>query len=1127
MKKNINMKKAFLLSLFLCASLFPALSQDIQKGKFYSYEPSPRQWGPARSVYEANAQQMETWQSQGFGRTGMRYATGPYQPNGVRYAVSPVIDLTSLPAHTECRLAMTERFEVESDFDYVSVWVTDVATGDSSRIYVRTGRSEGELTDFVPLTDYAGKRIRLTFRLTSDSGIEGAGWALSRLSILTRPSESLRKATLLSSSLKIQNCGVTYSPNGWVKVTLAVTDSSGKPVTGLDASAFSIMLNSCLADSLHLNTESDCRPVDVIFAVDNSSSMSSYQYKVQNTMVSLIDSLGKHFQTSAALLRFGQGSIGDCPYQWETLKSQSMFPISENTNRNSFINDIWVKNKQSGDYEPYYSVLIKSATHPLEYTPMSQKVIIMLGDEQVNDEQNYKDCSGAKGPSMQAVIDTLTVRGFQTFIIGTPAYEGQFQPIAQATGGTMQDIGNSEYSSLMSEIARKLSNSYTLSFKTKCVSCASGVVDMDVTVTKDGQTGSVSSQTKVDIPAVISRSAQTEALKNVAKGSPVSLVYHLSHNTCDSVKTFTIYYQYVKDSVTHIDSAVFHTDDSLYECDIPSANVTGRRIDYYAKAEMANSTSISVSPIVTEDYMCWNFAVLDTAPEVKSVRWTGTDSPCGSKTVTATVTDERAVQKVVLYYRAYGNKVGIFSRAEMSRTGNDSTYSVSVDSINDWEGISYYIYAIDDDSTQGWYGLPEHPQTQTFGHAAPSTTVLRTLEIEKSFDCNDFFNNGDRVTAFYKSSCGDYLVPCGFSVYTGKKFSLSISKNTGGEDGTKNGADENDELTFVFSRVYGGDTMTYIVRDADVQGNSLSFCPPVDSTSFSIYHYGTNILLSNGDTLRMAGGIQTFRSGKGGISQRLVLRSSSHRGLLINRMQIKGSGLFTLDSSYVDAEVRDSLVFTLRYNPQREACDTLYIYSNSPANPYILYLKGRRGDVSSDCREMLDTVQIHRSWNGAMVDVVTPRNNVMLTIRMSDENGDTLSGSNQSFGPQLMSGPQVHSLWFNIAGLKGVYLLHIQMDNQTCDSYMDLKDVPCDDLITGVRYGNGQLAVDINTYGEKGPLNLHIYNSEGIFTGDNAYLNDVYGIQTLYKTAALRPGVYMLHVQYDNQNECTRKFVVQ
>ena len=101
------------------------------------------------------------------------------------------------------------------------------------------------------------------------------------------------------------------------------------------------------------------------------------------------------------------------------------------------------------------------------------------------------------------------------------------------------------------------------------------------------------------------------------------------------------------------------------------------------------------------------------------------------------------------------------------------------------------------------------------------------------------------------------------------------------------------------------------------------------------------------------------------------------------------------------------------------------------------------------------------------------------------------------------------------------------MDNQTCDSYMDLKDVPCDDLITGVRYGNGQLAVDINTYGEKGPLNLHIYNSEGIFTGDNAYLNDVYGIQTLYKTAVLRQGVYMLHVQYDNQNECTRKFVVQ
>ena len=94
----------------------------------------------------------------------------------------------------------------------------------------------------------------------------------------------------------------------------------------------------------------------------------------------------------------------------------------------------------------------------------------------------------------------------------------------------MQDIGNSEYPSLDVRNACEVVEQLYPLFQDR-VSCASGVADMDVTVTKDGQTGSVSLQTKVDIPAVISRSAQTEALKNVAKGSPVSLVYHLSHNT--------------------------------------------------------------------------------------------------------------------------------------------------------------------------------------------------------------------------------------------------------------------------------------------------------------------------------------------------------------------------------------------------------------------------------------------------------------------------------------------------------------------------------------------------------------------------------------------------------------------
>ena len=144
-------------------------------------------------------------------------------------------------------------------------------------------------------------------------------------------------------------------------------------------------------------------------------------------------------------------------------------------------------------------------------------------------------------------------------------------------------------------------------------------------------------------------------------------------------------------------------------------------------------------------------------------------------------------------------------------------------------------------------------------------------------------------------------------------------------------------------------------------------------------------------------GIQTFRSGKGGISQRLVLRSSSHRGSADQPDANHRSWSVHTRLFHVDAEVRFrwcSRSVTIR---QREVCGTRFT-STATARPIhtSFIWKGWRGDVlrlPGNAGYRTDTPQLEWRHGGRR----HPRNNVMLTHPGCRTRTATPFGSNQSF----------------------------------------------------------------------------------------------------------------------------------
>lgn len=321
---------------------------------------------------------------------------------------------------------------------------------------MNSGIIDGDVVEYIDLTYYAGSTISLELGFVSDSSFHGDGWTIEKIEIvanklprnnekklLTRtPSttnnnlskgdlmnnESQKKDTLTITwnGKKLEVLGVQWTSPDEGIVAFNLKDEKDKYVydSVVSANDFELRLGNQVVDSCNEILYDYDKKVDMIIAVDCSGSMGS----MQKSLNASIDSLIEKVKEKGYVSRFAEVTFG-----------------KKNCYNGCFDNDLSTDYKGNyvaeGDYEYYYTVLKNIADHKYSYSDLSQKVIVMIGDEDTTKNHN--------GLSQQDVIEALKPNNFQTFIINQEDRGGRcdtnvsersvcrssFEKICQATRG--------------------------------------------------------------------------------------------------------------------------------------------------------------------------------------------------------------------------------------------------------------------------------------------------------------------------------------------------------------------------------------------------------------------------------------------------------------------------------------------------------------------------------------------------------------------------------------------------------------------------------------------------------------------------------------------------------------------
>ena len=201
------------------------VSTPAEKGKFYQTHVFGERPKGCSVVYSADASAMSsTWRSSDFRLFNDVYTTGAYFENKIYSAESPTIHIPTVTYSDRLFVCLEEMFEVESSYDYVWIDVTTDGGNVWSRIYGKSGYTEGMVIDYLDVSFLSGKDAKFKFSLKSDSSFTGAGWDIKKFEVLSYvryAQNEERKSQLRSGDIEPvkrpypgQNGGETGSEGG-------------------------------------------------------------------------------------------------------------------------------------------------------------------------------------------------------------------------------------------------------------------------------------------------------------------------------------------------------------------------------------------------------------------------------------------------------------------------------------------------------------------------------------------------------------------------------------------------------------------------------------------------------------------------------------------------------------------------------------------------------------------------------------------------------------------------------------------------------------------------------------------------------------------------------------------------
>ena len=598
--------------------------------------------------------------------------------------------------------------------------------------------------------------------------------------------------------VNISDINISSHPD--ICITTSVKDSSGRSISGLDSSNFVLAQDNDTVD-FQLTTVSNFGGVSVALVIDRSGSMSSLITDAKNAAKMFVRSMGP--LDRCAIVTFETGARVE----------QS---ITSDTS------------------------LLISAIDGITLTGMTAITLgTAKGIEQLINETNTRTVivfsDGLQNEStisVPATIDSaqknnVTIYGIG---IGASADETILRQLSENTGGYYSHSPTAAgLAQLYAQIKSDVESQYILCYQSPDIIFNGDTHEVVLSVNLNSYTDNDTVYwDENNSPPSITLTTETQAMIGVSQTANQPLT--ISANVIDdgivnSVRLFYRISSISNSAYTEIPMSL--SSGTLYEVDIPSANVVFPGIDFYILAS-DNYNLIGRSPnVMTPEQQPYVIPVENEAPQINHTAFDcvaiGRDT-----SISAVITDNNGLYSTILYHKK-GNET-FFIADTMIKTGQDLFSSTIQGNRITNTGIDYYIRAIDSAGAatrfpeNGYISLPMCNSGLVI--LVPPDTSMHEGEI-LSFVINAYvqdgtipdlkINNPPSMCTFSDSGNGNAL--------------LTIAP----------GCIDNGVYTISLAALNGPDTVT---SDFQITVHDVNFPPVIDSIGNQISRKGETFSLT-------------------------------------------------------------------------------------------------------------------------------------------------------------------------------------------------------------------------------------------------------------------------------------------
>jgi|GEM_PF-2927765 len=617
---------------------------------------------------------------------------GGYDASLISRLESPVISIPGgLQPDERIQFYFSEMFETESDHDLMNVYIK-VGQGNWKLQVQKSGNSaQSWRTERIDLTRFAGQNIQIAFELVSDASFTYAGWLIDDVKVVRYGSAGVPK-TPGGINVDILTVDAANFPD--IRMEVNVTDLLGQVIPTLTDSDFVVFENFGSVGCLQVDPPGSGqgnRPVDIVFIMDNSGSMSGEQNAVQNNVYDFIDSLGARSITyNLGLTRYGQSASNGDPIitNQGSLTSDSAY----------FKNSIWTQNTIDGGREPGYEAIVTSLNQ-FNYTQGAKKVLIIITDEDPDQSNTTMTQALNACVNDEAILFALTL----------PTYYSDFTPITSATGGSVFNI-TSPFDAILDSIVSQVSGTYIVNYCS--LDSIADCSKRDILLY--GFDGALYDNDTASYRApgiagpTINKTTSTVNLETngVTAGDSVVITVNVI-DTCPPVPgPVTLKWRTIG-NFSYNTTAMIETAPGLFRAVISGNNVIAPGIEYYVTAD--DGQTVNSNPYLFPQIFPNVIPVVGNVPPVIT-HTPVTTAPLNTPVnICADITDNtNMVASATLFYRKSSGMLAYVSVPMVNTVGN--TYCATIpDSLITALGTDYFIRAKDDFGVASYYGSATFP----------------------------------------------------------------------------------------------------------------------------------------------------------------------------------------------------------------------------------------------------------------------------------------------------------------------------------------------------------------------------------------------------------------------------------